>query len=181
MSATQITWRDVLAMPEDGKRYEAIGGELYVTPPPRTPHQRVSGLLFGELLDLLDRTGHGRVYAAPIGVENPVTGEGVQPDILFVSRERLYIVHEDWIRGAPDLVIEIASPSTAQRDRTVKLDFYRRLAVPEYWVVDAQAEHVLAWPFATGTTEPELYTDRVAERVHGRIVGEIELAKIFER
>ena len=181
MSATQITWRDVLAIPEDGKRYEAIGGALYVTPPPRTPHQRVSGLLFRELFDLLDKPGHGRVYAAPIGVENPVTGEGVQPDLLFISKQRLHIVREDWIRGAPDLVIEIASPSTARRDRTVKLDFYRRLGVPEYWIVEPEAEEVLAWPLAAGATEPERYTDRVPVRLRGRVVGEIELAKIFER
>jgi Uma2 family endonuclease len=73
--------------------------------------------LFGELLDLLDRPGHGRVYAAPIGVEHPVTREGAQPELLFVSTERLHIVHEDWIRGAPDPLIEIASPSTTRRDR----------------------------------------------------------------
>jgi Uma2 family endonuclease len=181
MSATQITWRDVLEMPEDGKRYEAIGGELYVTPPPRTLHQRVSYLLGVELYRLLEEPGHRRVYAAPIGVEHPVTGEGVQPDLLFVSGERLHIVHEDWIRGAPDLVIEIASPSTARRDRTVKLDFYRRLGVPVYWVVAAEAKQVLAWPLAAGATEPERYTDRVPVRLGARVVGELELAQIFER
>ena len=63
----------------------------------------------------------------------------------------------------------------------MKLDFYRRLGVPEYWILDAEAEQVLAWPLAAGATEPERYTDRVPVRVHGRVVGEIELAKIFER
>ena len=168
-------------MPEDGKRYEAIGGELYVTPAPRTLHQRASHLLTVELHDLLDEPGHGQVYAAPFGVEFPETGEGVQPDLLFVSTERLHIVGEDWIRGAPDLVIEIVSPSTARRDRTVKLDFYRRLGVAEYWVVDPDAEQVEVWPFSAGAMEPERYTDRVPVRLGDRLVGAIELAKIFER
>ena len=181
MPSAQITWRDVLEMPEDGNRYEAIGGKLYVTPSPSETHQRTSGLLFVELFRLLDEPGYGRVYAAPFGVQHPVTGEGTQPDLLFVSTERLHIVHEDSIRGAPDLVIEIASPSTAHQDRTVKLDFYRRLGVAEYWDVDADAEQVLAWPLAAGATEPERYSDRVPVRLGGRIVGEIELARVFER
>lgn len=168
-------------MPEDGKRYEAIGGELYVTAAPSRRHQRTSHRLQVELHRLLDEPGHGQVYAAPFGVEFPETGEGAQPDLLFVSRERLHIVGEDWIRGAPDLVIEIASPSTARRDRTVKLDFYRRLGVAEYWVVDPEAEQVEVWPLASGATEPKRYTDRVPVRLHGRRAGAIDLARIFER
>lgn len=181
MATPQITWRDVLEMPEDGKRYEAIGGELYVTPSPSWRHQRVSYGLQKELDHRLEETGYGKVCAAPFGVQHPVTGEGVQPDLLFVSRERLHLVHEDSIRGAPDVVIEIASPSTALRDRTVKLDFYRKLGVPEYWVVDADDEYVLAWPLAAGALEPERYTDRIPVRLGGRIVGAIELARVFER
>lgn len=181
MPSSQITWRDVIEMPEDGNRYEAIGGELYVTPPPRTLHQRTSYLLGVELYGVLEVPGHGRVYTAPIGVEHPVTGEGTQPDLVFVSRERLHIVHEDWIRGAPDLVIEIASPSTARRDRTVKLDFYRRLGVAEYWIVMADAKLIDVWPLAAGATQPERYIDRVPVRLGGRVVGEIELARIFDR
>ena len=136
MPATTVTWRDVLEMPEDGNRYEAIGGELYVSPPPRPPHQWVSANLFHELWNVLVRAGLGRLFYAPIGVEFAETEEGVQPDILFVSKERLHIVTEDGIQGAPDLVIEILSPSTARRDRTVKRHLYERQGVAEYWIVD---------------------------------------------
>ena len=113
-------------MPEDGKRYEAIGGELYVSPPPTSRHQWVAARLVRELDRLLARPGHGAVLFAPLGVEFPETEEGVQPDVLFVAKHRLSIIRADGIQGAPDVVIEILSPSTARRDRTIKLDLYRR-------------------------------------------------------
>ncbi len=75
-------------MPEDGKRYEAIEGELYVTPAPSRRHQKISYLLTVALHGILVEPGYGEVYVAPFGVEVPSTGEGAQPDLLFVSRER---------------------------------------------------------------------------------------------
>ncbi|MBI2402258.1 MAG: Uma2 family endonuclease [Gemmatimonadetes bacterium] len=180
MPATKVTWRDVLEMPEDGNRYEAIGGELYVSPPPRPRHQWVSAGLFAALHDLLVRPGHGYLFYAPIGVEFLETEEGVQPDILFVSKERFHIVTEDWIQGAPDLVIEIPSPSTARRDRTVKRHLYQRQGVPEYWIVDPDAKQVEVWRFAAGATEPERYADVLPVRLGDRLIGEIPLSKIFD-
>ncbi len=167
-------------MPEDGNRYEAIGGELCVSPPPRPPHQWVSANLFQALTDLLVRPGFGRLFYAPIGVEFPDTEEGVQPDLLFVSAERLSIVTEDWIRGAPDLVIEILSPSTARRDRTVKRHLYQRQGVPEYWIVDLDAKQIEVWRFAAGATEPERHADTLPVRLGDRLIGEIPLPKIFD-
>lgn len=180
MSATKVTWQDVLEMPEDGNRYEAIGGELYVSPPPKPPHQWVSAGLFAELLDLLVRPGHGYLLYAPIGVEFPETEEGVQPDILFISKERLHIVTEHWIQGPPDLVIEILSPRTARRDRTVKRHLYERQGVAEYWIVDLDARQVEVWRFAAGAPEPERYTDILPVRLRDRQMGEIQLSKIFD-
>jgi Uma2 family endonuclease len=136
--------------------------------------------LVDRLVDLLVHTGHGRLFVAPVGVEFPDTDEGVQPDIVFVSRDRLHIVTEDWIRGAPDSVIEVLSPSTARRDRTVKRELYRRQRVGEYWIVDPDAEQVEVWRFAAGATEPERYTDRVPVRLGEQAVGEIDLAGIFD-
>lgn len=179
MPATRITWHDVLTMPEDGNRYEAIGGELYVTPPPKNRHQWILTNLLIALVDLLMKPGHGRVFTAPIGVEFPGSDEGVQPDILFVSKQRLAIVTEDWIRGAPDLVIEILSPSTARRDRTVKRELYRRHGVAEYWIVDPDAKQVELWRFAAAA-EPERRTERVPVRLGEQTVGEIDLASIFD-
>ena len=96
MSATRITWRDTLLMPEDGNRYEAIAGALYVTPAPTVRHQRVSKKLFTALVRLLEEAGYGEVLYAPVGVEFPDSAEGVQPDIVYVSRERSDIIGEDY-------------------------------------------------------------------------------------
>ena len=180
MPATKITWRDVLEMPEDGNRYEAIGGELCVSPPPKPPHQWVSARLFAELLDLLVRPGYGYLFYAPIGVEFSETEEGVQPDILFVSQGRLHIVTEDRIQGAPDLVIEILSPSTARRDRTVKRLLYQRQGVAEYWIVDLDARQVEVWRFAAGAQDAERYTDILPVRLGNRTIGEITLSQVFD-
>jgi len=180
MPTTRVTWRDVLTMPEDGNRYEAIGGELYVTPVPKTRHQWVVSTLMHALLRLLVEPGHGRVFPAPIGVEFADTEEGVQPDIVCVATERMRIVQEDWIHGPPDLVIEILSPTTARRDRTVKRQLYERTGVPEYWIVDCDARQIEVWRFAAGAHEAERSTDRVPVRLGNRLMGEIPLEQVFD-
>jgi Uma2 family endonuclease len=167
-------------MPEDGNRYEAIGGALHVSPPPKMPHQWVSAKLFAALSDLLVQPGYGVLFYAPLGVEFPETEEGVQPDIVFVTRERLHILREDGIQGPPDLVIEILSPSTARRDRTVKRQLYERHGVAQYWIVDIDAKQIEVWRFAAGATEAERYTDRVPVRLGSKLVGEIDLANLFD-
>jgi Uma2 family endonuclease len=167
-------------MPEDGKRYEAIDGELYVTAAPLRRHQRVSANLQAALRKLLDEPGHGWVYHAPIGVEFPETEEGVQPDIVFVSRRRARLLVKEGIRGAPDLVIEILSPSTAGRDRTIKRKLYERQGVGQYWVVDPDAESVEVWDFDGGATRPVRYVDRLPVRLDAEPVGEISLTEVFE-
>ncbi|MFW6192526.1 MAG: Uma2 family endonuclease [Gemmatimonadota bacterium] len=181
MATSRITWRDVQQQtPEDGKRREAIGGDLWVSAAPSIRHQRVSGRLERALRRLLEDPGHGEVFDAPTGVEFPETGEGVQPDLLFVSRERRGIVAPDWLRGAPDLVVEIVSPTTEQRDRELKRDLYGRQGVGEYWVVDPEEDAVEVWRFGGGATH-ERFTDRLPVRVGGEVVGEVDLEEVFGR
>jgi Uma2 family endonuclease len=178
MSLPQITWQDVQQLPDDGKRYEAIGGELYVTPAPSLRHQRLHRRLVAALLRLLQEPGRGELLYAPFGVEFPATGEGVQPDLLFVSNGRRGILAEDWIRGAPDLVVEILSPSTAHRDRGIKRDLYERQGVAEYWIVDPEADAVEAWRFGDERRH-ERFTGRLPVRLGGETVGEIDLEQVF--
>ena len=166
-------------MPEDGKRYEAIEGELYVTPAPSRHHQRVSENLGNALGQLLDRPGHGWIYRAPIGVAFPETDEGVQPDIIFVSTERAEILVPEGIRGAPDLVVEIASPSTAEPDRTVKRKLYDRQGVRVYWFVDHDEEFVDVWDLESGAREPVRYRDDLPVVLGGRSFGVISLPEVF--
>ncbi len=180
MATTRITWRDTLLMPEDGKRYEAIDGELYVSAAPSYRHQRISGKLFIALVRLLEEPGHGYLVAAPIGVEFPDTDEGVQPDLVFVSKARSAIAVKEGIRGAPDLIVEILSPHTAERDRTIKKKLYQRQGVAQYWVIDPEAGTVEVWDFEAGADRPARYVDRLPVRLAGRTLGEIELLAIFE-
>jgi Uma2 family endonuclease len=180
MAVARVTWRDVQTMPEDGKRYEAIGGEMYVTPAPKTRHEAITMGLVRELLPLLVDPGHGRLFTAPIGVEFLDTEEGVQPDLVFVSTPRLRIIREDTIQGPPDLVIEILSPTTARRDRGIKLDLYRRQGVAEYWIVDPDARQIEVWHLAEGQASPERCTDVVPVRLGDATLGQVRLARAFD-
>ena len=136
----KFTYADYRNAPED-KRYELLDGELVVSPAPKEIHQRVLGNLYVALRSFVRERGGGRVYLAPFDVVLTDT-DVVQPDLLFVSNERAGIVTEDNAQGAPDLVIEILSPSTADRDLTFKRSLYARHGVVEYWVVDPEARTI---------------------------------------
>lgn len=178
MPMPQITWDHVQELPDDGNRYEAIAGELYVTPAPSVRHQVISQRLNLELVRTLVEGGYGRVLYAPLGVHFPATGEGVQPDLMFVSHGRRGILAPDQLRGAPDLVVEILSPATASRDTGVKRVLYQRQGVTEYWIVDPDACAVDVWRFER---EPcsERFVDSLPVRFGDDRVGEIDLERIF--
>ncbi len=178
MQIPSITWQDVQQMPEDGNRYEAIEGDVYMTPAPTFRHQRVSLRLLVALDRILEQPGHGVVVQAPFGVEFPATGEGVQPDLLFVSNERRRLITNAGLTGAPDLVVEILSPSTASRDRGLKLRLYERQGVREYWVVDADENTVDAWRFGEDPAH-ERFTTNLPVRLGIEEVGSIDLKAVF--
>lgn len=136
----KFTLVDYLNAPED-KRYELLDGELVMTPAPGERHQRASMLLGWKLIQFVTENRLGRVYAAPFDVVLSNT-DVVQPDLLFVSNERADIVTAANVQGAPDLVVEILSPSTADRDLTFKRRLYARHGVREYWIVDTEARTV---------------------------------------
>ena len=136
----KFTYEDYVNTPED-KRYELLDGELIMTPAPVEIHQRVSILLGWRLIQFVTENGLGRVYQAPFDVVLSDM-DVVQPDLLFVSNARAHIVTAANVQGAPDLVVEILSPSTAERDRTLKRRLYARHGVSEYWIVDTEASSV---------------------------------------
>jgi Uma2 family endonuclease len=178
MALSQITWQDVQQLPDDGNRYEAIAGELYVTPEPSLQHQRISRKLLLALQKLIGDPGLGELFYAPVGVEFPATEEGVQPDLVFVSSRRRGILADPWIRGAPDLVIEILSPTTAHRDQGVKRKLYERQGVAQYWIVDPVAAAVEVWAYG-GEPGFERFTESLPMRLGRETHGEIDLAEIF--
>ena len=137
---TRLTFADYLETSDD-ERYELLNGELVMPPAPLTGHQMISIALASRLYLYVEQKGLGTVVAAPIDVVLSDT-DVVQPDVLFVSNERSHIVTRENIRGAPDLVVEILSPATAERDRTIKLDLYAQHGVQEYWIVDPDVKTV---------------------------------------
>lgn len=136
----KFTYQDYLNTPED-KRYELIDGDLFMTPAPGELHQRVSILLGSKLFQFASENNLGRVYVAPFDVVLSDI-DVVQPDLLFVSNERTGIITPDNVQGAPDLVVEILSPSTATRDTTFKRVLYSRHDVREYWMVDTEEKAI---------------------------------------
>jgi Uma2 family endonuclease len=134
-----LTYEDYCALPEDGRRYQLIEGDLDVTPAPSTTHQRVSLNLEFILTDHIRRHRLGAILHAPIDVLlAPDTV--LQPDIVFVARERLSIITERAVEGPPDLVVEILSPNSRRVDRTAKMRVYARFGVRECWLVDPEAQ-----------------------------------------
>ena len=138
--AVRQTYQDYCATPDD-ERYELLDGNLMMVPAPNRKHQEVLVRLTRKLGDFTEEHGLGKVYVAPFDVVLSDT-DVVQPDMLFISRAREHTLTDDNVRGAPDLVIEILSPSTADRDLGYKYDLYGRHRVLEYWIVDPIAETI---------------------------------------
>lgn len=131
-------------LPEGAPRYQIVGGVPHLTPSPGRVHQKVSAALFQKLLAHVSSRGLGEVYYAPFDV---VLSESdvVQPDILFVAKERLQIIRDGGVFGAPDLVVEILSPHSARLDLVQKLSLYARHGVREYWIIDPANRSVDLW------------------------------------
>ena len=149
----RLTVQDYLNIPEeDENRYELINGELYMAPAPTWEHQESIGNLFSFLRDFVRGNGLGRIVASPIDVY--LSEEDVfQPDIVFVSVERLDVIHSSGVHGAPDLVIEMLSPSTEQRDLTIKRERYAMFDVKEYWLADPIAKTITVLRLRNGAFE----------------------------
>ena len=131
----KLTYADYRATPEDA-RYELIDGELILAAAPRMTHQRLQWKLGWRMGQLAEENELGEVYFSPTDVVLSDT-DVVQPDIIFISKQREHIIAEGAIFGAPDLVVEILSPSTAARDMGYKRDLYEKHGVKEYWIADA--------------------------------------------
>jgi Uma2 family endonuclease len=141
-TSTRLTYDDYVSLPEDGKQYEIIDGELYVNPAPNTKHQLVLGNIYVALREFVKSGRLGKVLVAPYDVllsENDV----VQPDLLFVTAAHMTIITSANAHGAPDIAVEIFSPGTKKRDQTLKLKQYERFGVSEYWMVDPDEESVV--------------------------------------
>jgi Uma2 family endonuclease len=137
----KLTYQDYCRIPEDGKRHEILDGEHHVSPAPSTDHQSVLGHLHARLYAAVQDPGLGRVFIAPTDLQLSEV-DIVQPDLMVILQKHLHIITPTKVKGIPDLVIEILSPSTTSHDRQAKKERYRIAGVPEYWIVDPD-EHVV--------------------------------------
>ena len=158
-TAMKRTYADYLETSDD-ERYELLHGELVMAPTPLTDHQMVVMELGSQLHTFVKDRGLGAVLSAPTDVVLSDT-DVVQPDILFVSQARRHIRTRENIQGAPDLVVEILSPATAERDRIVKSALYAQHGVQEYWIVDPDARTITVFLLNEGEFEEvDTYSER---------------------
>ena len=125
----------------EGAPYQLIGGELIITPTPTPYHQRISRRIEFLLIQYVEGNNLGEVFDSPIDVYFEQT-ETYQPDVIFISKERLDIIKETRLEGAPDLVIEILSPATAYYDLRKKFKIYEKYRVKEYWIIDPEEKNI---------------------------------------
>jgi Uma2 family endonuclease len=129
---------------DDEKRYEIIDGELLMAPAPDTWHQDWSKKLFRRLDRFVMDRQLGEVFYAPVDVVLD-TENVVQPDLLYIAKANLSILQVRGVFGAPDLLVELISPSSVRRDRYVKKALYARFGVKEFWLVDTANKALEVW------------------------------------
>lgn len=140
------TYEDYLRLPDDGRRYEVIRGNLYVAASPDYDHQYTVIQLAARLLGFVQANDLGIVLTAPFDVILP---EGiatpVEPDLLFIRKENQPRRGDASFKGAPDLVVEVISPRSRRYDRRIKFAAYRDAGVQELWLADPLARSVVIY------------------------------------
>jgi len=172
------TYKDYEQLPE-GAPYQLIGGELVMTPSPVPYHQIISSRIGFELGKFIENKKQGTMLYAPMDVFFSET-ETYQPDIIFISKERSQIIGEKKIEAAPDLVIEILSPTTAYYDLKHKKRVYETSGVKEYWIVDPMEKTIEVYENVKG--EFKVFSQAQGKDVTSSKLLEgfnVELEKIF--
>jgi len=136
----KLTYQDYAKLPENAP-YQLIDGELVMSPAPTRNHQQIAKNIFRKLDRFVEISKMGEVYFAPLDVLFGDT-ETFQPDIIYISKENKSLMKEENIIGAPDLIVEILSPSTAYYDLKHKKNIYELSGVKEYWIVDPMEKTV---------------------------------------
>lgn len=149
-----LTYEDLLAFPDDGLRRELINGELFVSPSPKTRHQRISVRLTTAFANYFAAYGGGEAFHAPLDILF-TNKDVVEPDLLVVLDDQREIMTEKNIQGVPALLIEILSDP--RHDRVRKRNLYAKVGVPEYWIVDPDADRIEIFRLgARGYGPPEI-------------------------
>ena len=145
----QLTYADYAEMPNDGRRYELIEGEFFVTPAPSSFHQTVSRRLQHQLMIQLEDRKLAYVFNAPFDVIfNDINV--MQPDLAIIRTSHRELISKRGLEGPPDIAVEVLSPSSRNQDQRAKSVAYAKLGVPEYWIVDPDAGTLTVWRASGG-------------------------------
>jgi Uma2 family endonuclease len=152
-AARPLTVHDFWELPDGPPHYQLIEGDLFMSPPPGFFHQNIIGNLYFLIREYLEGHPEGTVALAPCAVELSDLN-AYEPDLFFVTKERASIITDRGAVGAPDLVVEVLSPSTAKHDKGVKREVYARTGVQELWIVDPELKEVQGYRFAESSGTP---------------------------
>lgn len=175
-----LTYADLQAMPDDNHRHELLNGELFVSPAPKLRHQRLVVRLSTAFSVHIDGHGGGEVFIAPTDVVLSDINV-VEPDLLFIADAQREILTEANIQGVPSLVIEVVSDS--RQDRVRKRDVYAQFGVPEYWIIDPEADRVEVYRLLEERVyaKPQLFEPGDALTFDGLPGFTLDLQKLFAR
>ena len=173
-----LTYQQYLDLPEMKALYSIIDGELVMAASPTPDHQRIVQRTFVRLDSFVDEHRLGTVFLAPLDVvirRDPLRTR--QPDLMFISNARRYIIGQQVIEGGPDLVIEILSPSNTRRDLEEKLQDYQTIGVREAWIVATQGQTVEILQLSAGGIERSgLYG--LGDAIVSRILPDLRLTVV---
>lgn len=173
----KLTFDDYAAFPDDGRRWELLDGEAYLTPAPNTRHQDVVLRIVTRFSVHTDEHGGGRVFVAPYDVvlsEHDV----VEPDVVFVADEDAHRITEANLQGPPTLAVEVLSDP--RHDLVRKRKLYAHFGVPEYWVVDPRADRVEVYRLADGAYGLPALHEPGMELTYDRLPGlRIDVTALF--
>ena len=175
LQTTRITYEEYLSGPEIKQRYEIVDGVMITPPSPNVEHQTILRQLFLHLNQHVDYDDLGQVWFAPLDVviqREPLRTR--QPDLLFVSGARADIVGQV-IEGAPDLVVEILSPSNSRSAMEEKLADYARIEVQECWLVSPEARSVEVMELGEGQWQ-RVGIFGLGDQVHSQVLPGLDLA-----
>lgn len=178
-SPTSWTYAEYARLPSDGKRYEVLDGSVLVTPSPGTSHQRIAFRVARILDNYVREHSIGEVLWDLDLLF--VDGQFLRPDIQFVSTAERTRLTDPGMEGAPDLVVEVVSPSSRRIDSVLKPARYAEFGVREYWAVDPRQSGILVWNFASGADAPSHETERLLwQPAVGIPALEVDVSELFE-
>ncbi len=167
----KLGYREYRCFPDDGRRHEIIDGEHIVNPAPNTYHQTLSRKIQFQLYTQIELKELGQIFDAPTDLQLSET-DIVQPDLILVLNRKRTIITPTKIKGMPDMVVEILSPSSTENDRVLKKELYRKSAIPEYWIVDPEDHVVEQFILEAGTY---ISTGCHAETIVPRVIEDVRV------